>query len=371
MIHIKQAQKLAVTVIDLWLHGDISHAKSVCERRINELKKRDYTAAYLARLQTTYRREIINELKGRGLVWSGQEYILDRERATTEPRENYPFTKYPVSLFGGTYEYSTGRRNSSLREAVDRKNDQTEQNVEARNLERVPVTAEILDKIYERVEVVLTNFVQGPDGSKRELYGVATAIVLATGRRPFLEVLQDLRFSLRDQDQRLDVSGISKKGELAKSKSYQVNVVGVSPEIVKQAHDRLILTLSEECSWYTGDLDNDRIRNATNQQMKTAIGQYRPFFKSVVVVGWGKTIGSLHSHDGRAIYVQECLRRYQEKTGRLTRDFDEFAGNVLLHETTTRSGEVKRSSKTAQFYKRFQLVATIPNYEATDAEIIL
>lgn len=373
-MHKQHAQKLATRVVDLWLSNDIISAKRLCERRINELKSKGYTPAYLAKLQTIYRGQIVEELRGRGLVWNVEtrSYEYRPKSATTEPRENYQFSKFPISLFGGAYEYSTGRRNSSLREAVDRKNDTTENNVEIRNRERVPVTSLILDAIYDRVSAVLTGFVEHPTGSKKELYDVAVAIVFATGRRPFLEVLQDLRFETREQDPRLDVVGISKKGDLAKSNVYQVNVVGVDPVTVKKAHDRLIETLTETCAWYSGTLDPDKIRNSTGKQMTFAIGAYRPLFNEVVKAGWGAVLGSLHPHDARAIYVQQCIRQYQTKTGVECRDEDEFAGNVLIHETKTRDGQTKRSNKSAHFYKRFIYKSHIPTYvPVTTSEIIL
>ncbi|WP_126147051.1 protelomerase family protein [Synechococcus elongatus] len=160
-------------------------------------------------------------------------------------------------------------------------------------------------------------------------YDAAIAIVVLTGRRPFLEVLRDARFQASD-DGCLLIHGM-RQGDDPQIKTYKIRPLA-DPQLIAQAHVKILTDLIALAPWHSPQVHLDVLKQQAGASMTAAIQQYLPCLRPVIRQGF--SIGTLAPIDGRIWYAQIAFQRWRQATNKVM-DEASFIKKVLIHNAAT------------------------------------
>lgn len=156
-------------------------------------------------------------------------------------------------------------------------------------------------------------------------YDAAIAIVILTGRRPFLEVLRDARFQATD-DGCLLMHSSHKNNPNSAAATYKIRPLA-DPHLIVNAHFKVLSELTVLAPWYSANIHLEALRQQTYVAMEASIQQYLPCLRSVMRQGF--EIHALSPLDGRIWYAQIAFQRWKKATGK-TMDEQSFIKKVLI-----------------------------------------
>lgn len=313
----KDAEALAVKVVELWKAGKSDSAKSLCDERIKELLEKYAISTVTKDCHRIYRKFIAIE--------AGINPIA------------YRFTDEPMCLFQAPIELTT------------EVNDTSRDSVETQRFELIPITREIIDSLLEiAVKLVTCEPKKGQD-----IYGKAVGLALLTGRRIYAETLNYAKFESLNNGSVI-FYGQAKGGVKKRENGYEIPILGCASDVIVNAQSEVYEYIHAR-EWYHPELTDKELSGKCKKQVQQIISnQLDNVFNTVRNTGY--EVELLHPHDLRKLYafiVWVVLNR--QKSG-----FTQFAPQILGHSYTVKhSGKVRANTRSSESYEKYRLVEVL------------
>ncbi|AZB71601.1 protelomerase family protein [Synechococcus elongatus] len=364
----EQFETIVSTICDgweqYWNHRDVSAKKRACqycESIVKSWIENKTDESTLKRYQSTLRNQVRHELAARGWMWRPSSLELNRSGDWEQLTPHQNVDRIPIGdepcTWLTTYVQSLG----TARDVV-RTNPQLTQDVSslADQQARIPLPPSVCQLLLGQAISTLQEFLthQSPRLTAASLriphytssssadpqalnpvmtmvprlqlaYDAAIAIVILTGRRPFLEVLRDARFQPSD-DGCLLIHGMH-QGNDPQAKTFKIRPLG-NPQLIAQAHVKVLAELTALAAWYSPRIHLDLLRQQAYPGMESSIQQYLPCLRPVLRQGF--QLGSLAPIDGRIWYAQIAFQRWREATHKVM-DEQTFINKVLIHDAAS------------------------------------
>lgn len=343
-----------------WNNNDASAKKRACQYCAAIVKSwvdNGVEESTLKRYQSTLRNQVRQELAARGWVWHSSSLELNcsgywDQLAPHQNVDRIPISDEPCTWLT-TYVQSLG----TIRDVVRAIPQGQDSSSPAEQQPRIPLPPSACQLLLAKASSTLQEFLahQSPRLTAASLriphqtsctgndpqafnpvmtmvpriqlaYDAAIAIVILTGRRPFLEVLRDARFQ-PTEDGCLLIHGMQ-QGDDPQPKTYKIRPLA-NPQLIAQAHVKILAELTALAPWYGPKIHLDLLKQQSYSCMEASIQQYLPCLRPVIRQGF--QIGSLAPIDGRIWYAQIAFQRWRQATHKAM-DEKVFISKVLIHD---------------------------------------